>query len=44
MNVRQELLKIEEGFWRAAGDCDRYAEHLAADAVHVFPGWGVAAR
>jgi hypothetical protein len=44
MGSRQELLKIEEGFWRAAGDSDRYAEHLAADAVHVFPGWGVASR
>jgi hypothetical protein len=44
MEVRQQLLKIEEGFWRAAGDGDRYAEHLAADAVHVFPGWGIASR
>jgi Domain of unknown function (DUF4440) len=44
MKVREELLKIEEGFWHAAGDSDRYAEHLAADAVHVFPGWGVVSR
>jgi hypothetical protein len=36
------LLALEEAFWRAAGSRDSYAAHLAADAVHVFPGWGVA--
>ncbi len=44
MDVRRELIEVEERFWRAAGDRDRYAEHLAADAIHVFPGWGVASR
>ena len=44
MGVDQELLNIEAGFWLAAGDRDRYAERLAADAVHVFPGFGVVSR
>jgi ketosteroid isomerase-like protein len=39
--ARDELLALEEGFWRAAGSRDSYAAHLADDAVHVFPGWGV---
>jgi ketosteroid isomerase-like protein len=38
------LLDLEEAFWRAAGDRARYEERLAADAVHVFPGWGVTER
>jgi hypothetical protein len=37
------LLLLEEGFWRAAGSRDSYASHLANDAVHVFPGWGLTA-
>jgi hypothetical protein len=37
----QELLRLEEGFWRAAGNRERYEANLAPDAVHVFPGWGV---
>jgi predicted GH43/DUF377 family glycosyl hydrolase len=41
MSTREELLSLEEGFWRAAGSRDSYAAHLADDAVHVFPGWGV---
>ena len=41
--MREELLALEEGFWRAAGHADAYAQHLADDAVHVFPGWGVTA-
>jgi hypothetical protein len=44
MDVRRELIEIEQLFWRAAGDRDLYAKHLAADAIHVFPGWGVASR
>jgi hypothetical protein len=44
MERSDELLAIEEDFWRAAGDRDRYSAHLAADAIHVFPGWGVAER
>ena len=44
MNVRRELLEVEEEFWQAAGDRERYATNLAADAIHVFPGWGVAER
>jgi Domain of unknown function (DUF4440) len=35
-----ELLALEEGFWRAAGSREAYAAHLADDAIHVFPGWG----
>jgi predicted GH43/DUF377 family glycosyl hydrolase len=41
MSIRDELLALEEGFWRAAGSRDAYAEHLANDAVHLFPGWGL---
>jgi ketosteroid isomerase-like protein len=44
MDIAQVLLAIEEELWRAAGARDRYAAHLAADAVHIFPGWGVADR
>jgi hypothetical protein len=44
MEIRSELLGIEEEFWQSAGDRDRYEANLAADAIHVFPGWGVAAR
>jgi hypothetical protein len=42
--VREELLRLERGFWEAAGDRSRYEARLAPDAVHVFPGWGVAER
>ena len=42
MTVREELVDLEERFWRSAGSRESYAEHLADDAVHVFPGWGVA--
>lgn len=41
MCALDDLLVLEEGFWRAAGSRDAYAAHLAADSVHVFPGWGV---
>lgn len=44
MSARDELLLLEEGFWRAAGSRDSYAVHLADDAVHVFPGWGLTAE
>ena len=44
MDILAELLAIEEGFWRAAGDREQYAGNLAADAVHVFPGWGITTR
>jgi hypothetical protein len=39
-----DICEIEELFWRSAGDADAYAVHLAADAVHVFPGWGAIDR
>ena len=39
-----DIRKIEELLWRSAGDPDAYAAHLAADAVHVFPGWGAVDR
>jgi ketosteroid isomerase-like protein len=35
------LIELEEGFWRSAGDRDGYSAHLADDAIHVFPGWGL---
>ena len=38
------LVAAEERFWLAAGDRGSYAAQLAPDAVHVFPGWGVAER
>ena len=41
---REQLVALEEGFWRAAGDRGAYEAHLAADAEHVFPGWGVTVR
>lgn len=41
MSTRDELLELENEFWHAAGNRDAYAAHLARDAVHVFPGWGV---
>ena len=44
MDTAAALLKLEELFWHAASDRDRYADNLAVDAVHVFPGWGVADR
>jgi ketosteroid isomerase-like protein len=40
----RELVALEEDLWRAAGDAAAYASHLAGDAVHVFPGWGLAER
>jgi hypothetical protein len=39
--VREELIALEEGFWRSAGSRHSYETRLADDAVHVFPGWGV---
>jgi hypothetical protein len=44
MQPFDNLLTIEKELWQAAGDPDRYGAHLAADAIHVFPGWGVAER
>ena len=41
MGNLDDLLALEEGFWNAAGSRDAYAAHLADDAIHVFPGWGV---
>jgi hypothetical protein len=41
MDIAAELLGLEEVFWRAAGSREKYADNLAPDAVHVFPGWGV---
>lgn len=45
MATSEELIGMEEVFWRAAGgDRDLYEANLAPDAVHVFPGWGVSDR
>jgi sugar phosphate isomerase/epimerase len=45
MDVRDELLALEDRFWHVAGgDRDGYEANLAEDAVHAFPGWGVTDR
>jgi Domain of unknown function (DUF4440) len=44
MESANELLAIEQEFWDAAGDSQRYSAHLAGDAIHVFPGMGIAER
>ncbi len=44
MSLKTELLELEDAFWRAAGDRERYAANLAPDAIHILPGWGVAGR
>jgi hypothetical protein len=44
MALAETLLALEEAFWLASGSRERYEENLAADAVHVFPGWGVTER
>jgi ketosteroid isomerase-like protein len=44
MSERTELIDLEEGFWRSAGNRDSYAANLADDALHVFPGWGLTAE
>jgi hypothetical protein len=44
VDITSTLVELEEAFWRAAGDRESYAAHLAADAVHVFPGWGITDR
>jgi hypothetical protein len=41
VSMRDELIALEEGFWRASGRRHSYEARLADDAVHVFPGWGV---
>jgi hypothetical protein len=41
MDLRTTLIALEETFWRSSGNPEGYAVNLAADAVHVFPGWGV---
>lgn len=38
------IIELERGFWKAAGDRRAYAANLAADAVHVLPGLGIADR
>jgi hypothetical protein len=42
--LKSDLVELERRFWRSAGDATAYAEWLAPDAVHVFPGWGVVDR
>lgn len=37
MTLAQELLTIEEGFWTAADRVHYFGEHMAGDAVMVFP-------
>jgi hypothetical protein len=43
-HLREQLLQLEQDFWRAAGDRGRYEANLASGAIHVFPGWGIADR
>jgi len=35
--MTDELLKLERGFWDAAGDGDYYAEHMAGHGLCVLP-------
>jgi hypothetical protein len=42
--VLDALIELERGFWEAAGDRQAYAANLAAGAVHVLPGLGIADR
>lgn len=37
MTLQEELLAIEEGFWTASDRVHYFGEHLAGDAVMVFP-------
>jgi hypothetical protein len=37
MSLEQELLAIEEGFWTDPDRVHYYGEHMAGDAVMVFP-------
>ena len=40
--LRDTLLALEEGFWRAAGDGEFYRRHVADDGLFVLPaGAGV---
>jgi hypothetical protein len=36
MQLLDELIELERGFWRAARDKDYYTEHMAGDGVLVF--------
>lgn len=36
-SVTDQLLRLEEGFWNAAGDGDYYREHMARDGLCVLP-------
>jgi hypothetical protein len=44
MDHRDELIEIEQRFWRAAGDRVSYERNLSDDAIHILPGWGIADR
>lgn len=37
MSLQEELLVIEEGFWTASDRVHFFGEHMAGDAVMVFP-------
>lgn len=41
-DLTEELLSLERGFWGASTDPDYYEEHVAEEAVMVFP-YGVGA-
>jgi hypothetical protein len=38
MSLEEDLLALEERFWRAAGDGGFYREHFADDGLLVLPG------
>jgi hypothetical protein len=42
--TRDELVELERRFWASAGDREGYGQHLAPDALHVFPGLGIVDR
>ncbi len=42
--IPADIIEIERTFWRSAGDRASYEANLAADAVHVFPEWGIVDR
>jgi hypothetical protein len=41
---KARLIELEDGFWLSAGDAEQYARNLDAEALHVFPGWGITDR
>jgi len=36
MAIRDELIELEQGFWKATSDPDYYRQHMADDGLAVF--------